>query len=151
MARQLLARLALAAVLALLTACATPQDAALKDAVAGQAADGATTAIGLAQGLSEANPLGLGLLIVKPGLIAFANTRPEPGRTALLQSLSGIGWGAAAHNLCVIAFDPASVVACLVAGVAVGMWRMEHPAADTDSTPETTSSDPQHGPRPATP
>jgi hypothetical protein len=129
-----LARLFYAAVIALVTACAAgPMDAPLRDAIAGQAADVVSTGVALSvvETATETNPLGAGLLALKPGLVWWANTLPEPGRSQTLRGLAATGWGPAVNNVC-IALGGANPV-CLTLGLAAGVWRWFNPATDARS------------------
>lgn len=134
----------LAIAVLLLSACATPTDAPLTNAIAGQSADVVITGLGLelVEGVTEANPLGVGLLIVKPAAVWWADSLPEPDRTQALNVLGATGWAATAHNVCMLAFDPASVASCVALGIAAGFWQYHH---------ETSKQQQQHGTRPATP
>jgi hypothetical protein len=70
-------------------------------AVAGQGADLGTTAVGLALGAAEANPLGIGLLGVK--VLAYQHIKAAPSieQPAMWSAFGALGWGAAANNVCV--------------------------------------------------
>ena len=95
-----------------------PIDQATYDlAVAGQLADVASTAVGLAAGLSEANPLGILILPIKYGSLSYSKTLPLHECIALRKGLGAVGWGAAAANIATIAgLGPAG----LLVGIAVG-------------------------------
>ena len=86
---------------ALIAGCAamTGEDKAL----AGQGADISATAVGLAMGAAEANPLGIGLLGVK--YVAYQHIKAAPAieQPGLWSAYGALGWGAAANNVCVIA------------------------------------------------
>lgn len=87
-------------------------------AIAGQAADVATTFGAVANGATEANPLGpYGLLVAKPLAYAWIKSQPKEDQARLFSILSAWGWGAAANNLCVIATGGL----CAVIGAIAGM------------------------------
>lgn len=127
----LLAKLAAGALLAAswLPARAEVEDQARNAAIA----DGVTTAVGLAAGAAEANPLGPVLSLgVKAVTLQYAKTLPDTDRPVALAAANSVWSGAAANNVCITAailsggsFAPA----CLVLGVAWGMhaWKQtEH-------------------------
>jgi len=77
-------------------------------ALIGQSADLATTAVGLAAGMAEANPImaGPGLpvaLVVKLGVSEYAETLPTADCRKVKNAATFAGWGAAGWNLCVLA------------------------------------------------
>lgn len=88
-------------------------------------ADVATTALGLAAGAAEANPLGAALSIgLKPLVLHYVATLPEEQRALPLAAAASLWSGVAVNNVCVIAsiltaggFAPA----CIVAGFVYGM------------------------------
>ena len=99
-------------------------------AVTGQAADVATTAVGLLAGLSEANPIvgGLGLPIAAIAKLAIAEYSTELDTEdcrAVKDVASTVGWGAAGWNLCALATAAtgggALIPCAIVAGVAGGV------------------------------
>lgn len=86
----------------LLSACGT-FDTHKEEAVKGQVADGVTTVLGLTlPGVTELNPFGLATFGIKVGAIAYADSRPPEERKEGMRVLKAIGWGAAAHNTCII-------------------------------------------------
>ena len=104
---------------------AQPQASALqRGAVEGQAADVGTTAVGLALGATEANPLGvvaLGLKAVAYQSIKRADPIEQP---TLWSAYKAAGWGAAANNLCVIGIiftAGAGAAVCPLVGLAAGL------------------------------
>jgi len=116
--------------LTLLTGCANLRQSA-NTAIA---ADAATTSIGIASGVaSEGNPLitspaGLAASVVlRLGLVEYANRMPEPGRTTNLSVLNAVTWGIVASNLGVMALH--STPLGLVIGVGTG-WQLWRSTAD---------------------
>ena len=99
------------------------------EALDGAVADGVTTAVGLAAGAVELNPLGPVLGIgMKVVLFQYAKSLPESERPRVYAAAASLWQGAAANNLCVAAsllsggsFAPV----CLAVGVAWGVkkWR----------------------------
>lgn len=74
------------------------------------AADGVTTAVGIAAGAAkEANPLinsvgaGVALVGVRIAATEIANRQDEPTRTNALATTNAITWGVVANNIAVIA------------------------------------------------
>jgi hypothetical protein len=96
-------------------------------------ADAGSTALGLAVGAVEMNPLGPVLaLAVKPMVLRYVKTLPDVERPAAYATVASVWGGAAANNICVVAsiltgggFAPA----CLVLGVAWGLktWHDSEP------------------------
>lgn len=89
-------------------------------------ADGASTMLGLANGLVEMNPImpvsPIGILMVtagKMGLASWADTLPEAQRVDTLRSMSATFGGAAVNNLLtlVAGATPLGLVGGLIAGV----------------------------------
>jgi hypothetical protein len=126
------ARTAILAALTLSATLASAQDIQ-QSARSAAVADTASTALGLAAGAVELNPLGPVLSIgMKAAYMKYAETLPEPEKAVALAASSSIWSGAAANNLCVVAaiatggsFAPA----CIVLGVAWGLraWQQtEH-------------------------
>ena len=76
-------------------------DDAIDHAIAGQSADVATTVVGItAFGAVEANPLGLGMVVVKPALVYWANSIEDPiNRCRALRDVGNAGWAPAAANI----------------------------------------------------
>lgn len=119
-----------AAVAALCTACGAAQaQDAREQARQAAISDGLTTAIGLAAGAAELNPLGpLVAVGSKAVLLRYAETLPDTERPAVYALAASLWSGAAANNLCITAsvlsgggFAPA----CIALGVAWGMktWK----------------------------
>ena len=92
---------------------------AVDAAEAGQIADVLTTGIGLSQGLSETNPLGVGMLPLKFALNYYAENQGVRECGQIKTFLSATGWGAAAANIITIsagAFTGGSAAAGLLVG-----------------------------------
>ena len=92
---------------------------AVDAAEAGQIADVITTGIGLSQGLSETNPLGVGMLPLKFALNYYAENQGVRECGQIKTFLSATGWGAAAANIITIsagAFTGGSAAAGLLVG-----------------------------------
>lgn len=130
----LLAKLAAGAALAA-TFCAAHADTE-QQARNAAIADGLTTAVGLAAGAVEMNPLGPVISLgMKAVLVQYAKTLPDTEQPRAFAMANSLWSGAAANNLCVAAailsggsFAPA----CVVLGVAWGMraWQQtEHERA----------------------
>jgi hypothetical protein len=122
----------LAALLCAAATCASAQELE-QSARSAAVADTASTALGLAAGAVELNPLGPVLSIgMKAAYLNYAETLPEPEKAVALAASSSIWSGAAANNLCVVAAiltGGAFAPACIVVGVAWGLraWRQtEH-------------------------
>jgi hypothetical protein len=121
----------LLALAALTAGCATaPVSDQARDAAV---ADTATTAVGLAAGAVELNPLGPVLSIgMKAAYLRYADTLPESEKGVALAASSSIWSGAAANNACVAAAiltGGAFAPACIVVGIAWGLrtWQQtEH-------------------------
>lgn len=89
-------------------------------AVAGQWADVASTAVGLAAGFSEANPLGVLALPLKYGMRAYSKTMPLHACIQARKTLGAFGWGAAAMNVATIAgLGPVGLLIGLTVGFGV--------------------------------
>ena len=90
-------------------------------ALAGQAADIASTALGLSQGFVEANPIGgtpagLGVLVaLKLAGPSIADRMDLPSCIALRQGLASFGFGAAAWNLGLLIAPAVGIVGAIVA------------------------------------
>lgn len=86
--------------------------------------DTVTTLGAIALGASEANPLGIAVLGLKPPLLAYIATLPDDEQP-WAYAVQGSIWSAAtANNVCVIASiltGGAFGAACLVAGIGWGM------------------------------
>lgn len=121
-------RVAAAAALAAASCAAQAQDSR-DQAYNGAIADGVTTAVGLAAGAVEVNPLGPLLAIgMKAVTLQYAKTLPDTERPAMYAVAASMWQGAAANNLCVTAailsggsFTPV----CIAIGVAWGVktWK----------------------------
>jgi hypothetical protein len=90
-----------------------------RSAVAGQSADVATTALGIARGAAEANPLGPGAaVLIKPLVYAAIKAQPKENQAKLFSIFGAAGWAAAANNVCVIASGGLCWLVGIVAGIA---------------------------------
>jgi hypothetical protein len=88
----------------------------------GVAADAASTAAGLAQGASEANPLGLVTVPIRLVIHEHTKTMPREDAQPINDALNATGWGAAAYNLLFLAgAGPAAPVAGLA--VVYSIWK----------------------------
>ena len=117
--------------LALLSGCAGNLRQSAHGAIA---ADGATTAYGIASGTAkEANPLLGSPAVIAASLAGRAllvehfNRQPEPQRTTNLSFMNGVTWGVAASNMTVLALhsNPLGAVVGLASGYYV--WRSTAP------------------------
>jgi hypothetical protein len=122
----------LAALLCAAATCASAQELE-QSARSAAVADTASTALCLAAGAVELNPLGPALSLgMKAAYMKYTDTLPEPEKAVALAASSSIWSGAAANNLCVIAAiatGGAFAPACIVVGVAWGLraWQQtEH-------------------------
>ncbi|MCG6941455.1 MAG: hypothetical protein LJE69_09410 [Thiohalocapsa sp.] len=90
----------------------------------GQTADVATTAVGLSQGLAEANPAALPLIPAKVAMTGMARRMddPEECREAT-QGLSLAGFGAAGWNLAMLAGVSTGGAGLLALGTMALLWR----------------------------
>ena len=80
-------------------ACTTQQG---KSVATAQSIDLTTTAIGLSQGLVEANPLGIALIPVKYGVTKYIDTRPCEEGVAIEKVTNSIIYGVSGWNLALI-------------------------------------------------
>ena len=88
-------------------------------AVKGQTADVATTAIGVgALGLVEANPLGLGVLPAKAGMYYWSKNTDWDTCSSLQKWMGNLGWGAAAANIVTMLGAPVVGAIAMFAGAA---------------------------------
>jgi hypothetical protein len=95
------------------------------EAVGGAVADGVTTAVGLAAGAAEMNPIGPVVGVgVKLAMFQYAKGLPDTQRPAVYAAAASWWQGAAANNICITAavlsggtFTPA----CVALGVAWGL------------------------------
>lgn len=95
-----------------------------KAAVAGQVADVGSTAVGLALGAAEANPLGILTLGVKAYAYQQIKDAPPTEQPAMWSAYGAFGWGATANNVCVIAAiatGGAAAALCPLVGLVTGM------------------------------
>ena len=97
-----------------------------EQAINGQIADIASTAVGLALGASETNPLGVVALGVKALVKSQIEQAPVEDQPALWNLWGAAGWGATANNVCVIlsivtsgGFGGGCLLVGLVAGVTI--------------------------------
>lgn len=87
-------------ILAALLSFTAHADEAVQEAATAGVTDCGTTAVVLAAGFVEGNPLGAPLAcMLKAPVVAYANTLQEPARTQTLSTVSSFGYGAAASNL----------------------------------------------------
>lgn len=104
-------------------------DEPLNHAITGQLADVGTTAIGLAAGFAEANPLGVALLPLKAGIVYVANQTEDPvERCEQLRTIGNAGYAPAVANLVTIATGatlPVSIVVLLATFIT-----LQHTTAD---------------------
>jgi hypothetical protein len=115
----------LIAAAALSAVCCAANAQSVDDTRNAAIADGVTTALGIAVGAVEANPLGPILAIgMKSVVFQYAETLPDTERPRVYAAATSMWQGAAANNLCVTAailtggsFAPV----CLVVGVAWGL------------------------------
>jgi hypothetical protein len=121
----------------LAAACCMAQAGNAEDqAFTGAVADGLTTAVGLAAGAAELNPLGPVLAIgMKVAVWQYAKGLPDTERPGTYAAAAAWWQGAAANNLCIaasIASGGSFAPACLVLGVAWGMktWKDSEPERD---------------------
>lgn len=119
-----LRRLAAGAVLAAAFHAAHAGDAH-EQAVQAGVADGVSTAMGLAAGAVELNPLGPVLAVgMKVAMFQYATTLPDTERPAVYAAAASMWSGAAANNLCVTAAilsGGAFAPACVALGIAWGV------------------------------
>ena len=84
------------------------------------AADTASTAVSLAKGLVELNPLGLvGTMVMKVATITYINKLPEEDRAQPYSAVSSFWGGATANNLCWLT---GAGPLCFVLGIATGIY-----------------------------
>lgn len=107
-----------------LALCLGTAQAGQQAATQAQAADIATTAIGLSLGAAEANPLGpVGVIAAKVVVHQYIKTLPAVEQPQAWRLFGAVGWGAAANNLCIVVViatgGPGSVL-CPALGAATG-------------------------------
>lgn len=105
--------------LAAISAHAETEDKAMTAAIA----DTASTAIGLASGLTELNPVGAaGTVVLKLAAMTFIGKLPEEERAYSYSVASSVWGGAAANNLCLLS---GAGPICIVIGIATGsfLWK----------------------------
>lgn len=98
-----------------------PRHTGIDAAEAGQLADIGTTGIGLAQGFTEANPLGITIIPLKYALNHEIEETMSHDCRAGKKVLSGLGWGFAAANVATIATGGVAAPS-LLAGLAAGYF-----------------------------
>ncbi len=92
----------------------------VEKAWAAAGADSASTAVGLAAGLTELNPLGpIGAIVVKVAAMGYIGSLPEEDRSANYNLVSSFWGGAAVNNLCWLT---GAGPACLLLGLGAGRW-----------------------------
>jgi hypothetical protein len=128
---------ALLALLALFAGAAqaeSPDTAGSRIANMGIAADLGTTAVGLAMGAAEANPLGLATIPLKFIVKAQIEKIPEENqRREAMAQFTGVQFGAAAANLCTLAVGhPAVTAVCLAGGLIAGYNAVKSVPTETD-------------------
>ncbi len=101
-----------------LSACSTMQQDK-QDVYAAHSADLASTALALASGAAEANPLGIFVVPAKIGMTEYCDKQSEPDRTICLHTVEAVSWGATANNLTWFVAPPAAPFV----GVAVGSYK----------------------------
>lgn len=127
-----LRRLAAGAVLAAAFHSAQANEAR-EQAIQAGVADGVSTAVGLAAGAVELNPLGPVLAMgMKVAMFQYASTLPDTEQPAVYAAAASMWSGAAANNLCVTASilsGGAFAPACVALGVAWGLktWKDSEP------------------------
>jgi len=91
-------------------------DPSLNYAISGQVADVGITLGMIAEGsFVESNPLGVGLLVLKPSLIAYSNGLEGEEKNKALHITGAVGWSAFWHNLAILAgANPATGVVVLL-------------------------------------
>ena len=92
-----------------------------KSALAGSA-DALTTALAIANGGVEANPLGaVAAVLIKPVVIGMIATQPKEDQAAMFSIATSVWGGASINNLCILVGGGAG---CIVAGIAAayGFW-----------------------------
>lgn len=101
---------------------------------AGIAADLGTTALGLAMGASEANPLGLAVVPLKFLVKSHIGRMPDENqRREATAMFTGAQFGAAAANLCTLAMgNPAVAAACFAGGMALGYSQVKSIPTEAD-------------------
>jgi hypothetical protein len=108
-------------------------------AMAGQAADIATTAAAISSGFAEANPLvsgaidfGAGVVVaaIKLGLPAIADRLPLQTCTSARSTLAAAGWGAAVWNVGMVVGAPAASAAIVAI---VSGWVAAHGSAQNSA------------------
>ncbi len=102
-------------------------DRALTRSMVTGGADAVTTAIGVASGAAELNPLGpvLGNLLKVP-VIALLNRTEDPAlRATRLNKASSVWAGATANNLCILLVAVSGPL-CPAIGLAAGVWSYQN-------------------------
>ena len=106
--------------LALIAGTAQAEDALVHDAYTAAGRDIGSTAIGLAAGLSEANPLGLLTIPLHAVAIEMSDKQPEPQRTNDLTTITSVWDGVALFNVVTLLGGPITVA------LAVGTAYLAH-------------------------
>lgn len=101
---------------------------------AGIAADLGTTALGLALGAAEANPLGLAVVPLKFLAKSHIDQIPDENeRREAAAQFTGVQFGAAAANICTLAVGhPAVAALCFTGGLAWGYQRVKSVPTEAD-------------------
>jgi hypothetical protein len=112
------------------------EDSTFDLALTGQIADVASTAVGLAAGFAEGNPVMAGaagspgglvvMLAMKVGLASYADNGPLQECVDVKRVAAGFGWGAAAWNLGLLAGGP---VVGLVGGLGSAFFTSDRKSA----------------------
>ncbi len=97
-----------------------------------QALDVATTAVGLAVGFAEGNPLGVAVLPLKLALNEYAETLPTAQCNELKTVLAAAGCGAAGANIATISAGEFRVIS-VVAGLAAGATATQYSFSDCEA------------------
>ncbi len=116
------------------SACAESPDTGSQLANMGMAADLGTTALGLAMGAAEANPLGLATIPLKLMVKAQIDKIPDENqRREATARFTGVQFGAAAANLCTLAIgSPAVAVLCMAGGMVAGYTKVKSIPTESD-------------------
>jgi hypothetical protein len=101
---------------------------------AGIAADLGTTALGLAMGAAEANPLGFAVIPLKFLAKSEIDKIPDENQRREASAMfTGVQFGAAAANLCTLAMgNPAVAAVCFAGGMTLGYKQVKAIPTETD-------------------
>lgn len=101
---------------------------------AGIAADLGTTALGLAIGAAEANPLGIAVIPLKFLAKSEIDRIPDENQRREASAMfTGVQFAAAAANLCTLAIgNPAVAATCFAAGMALGYRQVKSIPTEAD-------------------